>query len=31
MNVTDIDTLITELDPDDLLLDPFQNLNINLL
>ncbi len=31
VSVTDIDTLVTELDPDDLLLDPFKNLNINLL
>jgi hypothetical protein len=31
VNVTDIDTLVTELDLNDLLLEPFKNLNINLL
>ena len=31
VNVSDIDTLVTELDPNDVLLDPFKNLNINLL
>ena len=31
VNVTDIDTLVTELEPDNLLLDPFKNMNVNLL
>ena len=31
VNVSDIDTLVTELDPNDVLLDPFKNLNINIL
>lgn len=31
VNVSDIDTLVTELDPNDVLLDSFKNLNINIL
>ena len=31
VNVSDIDTLVTELEPDNLLLDPFKNMNVNLL
>ena len=31
VNVSDIDTLVTELDPNDVLLDPFKNFNIHIL